>query len=309
MISIAFYNLENFFDTIDNQKTKDNDFTPKGIMHWIKKRYFNKAKRIGKTISKIGLKETGNSPVLIGLAEVENKRVLNDLINENYLKNKSYGFVHFDSADIRGMDVALLYDKERFELLETHHFPVELYNNRGEIYPSRDILYCKGNILNTTIHLFVNHWPSRREGDLETNQKRKLAALRLREQIDYIKYEENNPKIIVMGDFNTNPNDEIIERYLQYNDFVNPAKQKFLEKKGTTHYHKQWLMFDQILFSKNFIYDKIFHSFHIYKPKFLIIWKGKYKGFPFRTFRGKKYQNGYSDHFPVYSILKFQKKR
>ncbi len=305
MFSIAFYNLENFFDTYDDPDTMDDDYTPKGIMHWIKKRYFNKANKIGKVLRNIGLSETGHSPVLIGVCEVENRRVLNDIIHSKALKKKDYSFVHFESADIRGMDVALIYDQENFKMEESKVYPVELYNFKGESYKTRDILYVKGMLYGTPVHLFINHWPSRREGDMESDQKRKLASQILREQIDYIKYEEDDPRIILMGDFNADPLDENI-KYLIQNDFFNPAENFFRKKYGTTFHHKRALMYDQMMFTRVFKHLNSplkFNYFTIYKPGFLVTWKGKFKNLPFRTYLGRKYQNGYSDHFPVYSVM------
>jgi len=305
-LSIAFYNLENFFDTFDDPDTLDDDFTPKGIMHWIKKRYFNKANKIGKTIGRIGYKETGSAPAIVGLAEVENKRVLNDLTHTRALKKYHYRYIHFESKDLRGMDVALLYRPSVFEVLDTAVYPVELYNDRGEVYQSRDILYCKGKLCGEFIHLFINHWPSRREGELESEQKRKLAAMRLSEQLSYVKYEENSPKIILMGDFNTHPDDLHIKNEILSMGFISPAMHFLKKNKGTTVHRSQWLMFDQILFSDNFFKNRNtchYKDFKIYKPGFLSVWKGKFKGFPFRTYQGLQYQNGYSDHFPVYALL------
>ena len=305
MFSIVFYNLENFFDTFDDPNTLDDDYTPKGIMHWIKRRYFSKAGKIGKTFSKIGRKETGDFPVLIGVAEVENNRVLRDIIQSRALKKRAYNFVHYESADLRGMDVALIYDSKKFQLIESKKFPVELYNYEGESYKTRDILYCRGKIDEQIVHVFVNHWPSRREGDLESDQKRKIASDILRQQIDYIKYEEESPYVIVMGDFNTFPLDDSIKNVMQ-NDFFNPAIPFYKKEKGTTFHRKKALMYDQMLFTYNFKKPESplqFKYFSIYKPGFLVTWKGKFKNFPFRTYRGRKYQNGYSDHFPVYSII------
>ncbi len=305
MFTIAFYNLENFFDTIDDPLTMDDDYTPKGIMHWVKKRYFSKSAKIGKTISRIGKPETGKAPVIIGVAEIENKKVLKDIIHSRALKKYSYDIVHYESADLRGMDVGLIYNKKSFELSESKVFPVELYNNKGEAYKTRDILYCKGRLYKQDVHIFVNHWPSRREGDLESNQKRILASRILRQQIDYIKYEEENPYIIILGDFNANPTEKSIKNIIQ-NDFFNPAMSFFKKHKGSAFHHKTPLMYDQMMFTYNFTNPSSylrFKYFSIYKAGFLTTWKGKFKSLPFRTYIGRKYQNGYSDHFPVYSIL------
>jgi hypothetical protein len=304
--SIVFYNLENFFDTYDDPNTLDDDYTPQGIMHWIRKRYFSKAAKIGKVIRKTGIKETGRLPFLIGVAEVENKIVLRDIIHSRSLKNEKYDFVHYESSDKRGMDVALIYNTKYFSLTESQVFPVELFNHKGEAYKTRDILYCRGKINQQLIHVFINHWPSRREGELESNQKRRLAAQILREQIDFIKYEEDDPYIIVMGDFNTEPFDENI-RYVMQKDFFNPAESLAQKKRGSVFHHKKALMYDQMMFTNNFkgnISSLQFKYFDIYSPGFLTTWKGKFKHMPFRTYLGLKYQNGYSDHFPVYSIIR-----
>ena len=306
-LSIGFYNLENFFDTFDDPKTQDNPFTPKGFMHWISKRYFNKAKKIGYVISRLGYAETQKIPSLVGLGEVENKTVLNDLIKSKYLKNHDLGFVHFESEDRRGMDVALLYDKTQFELLESRAHPLTLYTNKGLAYKTRDILYCKGLLAGKEIHVLINHWPSRREGDLASSQKRRLASEKLREIINYIQYEEDNAMLIVMGDFNTDPTDKTIKTELIYSDFFNPSEKIFKEHSGSLSYHKKWHLFDQLIFSKNFskpiTQDLYFIKMSIFSPEYLKSWHGKVKGLPFRTYLGNKYKGGYSDHFPVYAIL------
>ncbi len=306
LISLAFYNLENFFDTKNDPHTDDDDFTPKGIMHWVKKRYFNKRNKIAKVISKIGVDETGNPPAVIGLAEIENNTVLHDLVSSKHLKKHNYKFVHFESADHRGIDVAMLYRSDIFELLESNKYPVELFNDEGKPYYTRDILYCKGKLAGEQVHLFFNHWPSRREGDIISDQKRYLAATRLREQIDYIKYEEPHSKIIIFGDFNTNPTDKTIKNTVLGQDFFNPAEKIFQQGKGSLSHDKEWMLFDQIMFTNNFKTGKnahLFKNFMIYNPRYLKVWKGKFKNLPFRTFLNRKYNNGYSDHFPVFCVL------
>ncbi len=304
--SLAFYNLENFFDTKNDPNTFDDAFTPKGIMHWVAKRYFNKSKKIGFVISRLGLEETDISPAFIGLGEVENKRVLKDLIQSKYLKKLPYDFVHYDSEDRRGMDVALLYRKDMVQVLESNTYPVILYKNDGTAYKSRDILYVKARLDKQIFHLFINHWPSRREGDRESDNKRLKAAQYLRELINYISYEEDNAKIVVLGDFNTDPDDQNIESELVHPDLFNPAKRTFQKGNGSLRHQKVWHLFDQIMLSRNFISGQAgfaFSSFNIFKPDYLKVWHGKYKNIPFRTYKGTKYQNGYSDHFPVYCVL------
>ncbi len=305
--SIGFYNLENFFDTVDDPKTLDNPFTPKGFMHWISKRYFNKAKKIGYVISQLGVEETQKIPALVGLGEVENKTVLNDLIKSKYLRKHNLDFVHFESADRRGMDVALLYDKKQFELLESKPHPLTLYTNKGKPYKTRDILYCRGLLANEEMHILINHWPSRREGDIASSHKRRLASEQLREIINYIQYEEDNAKIIVMGDFNTDPNDESLKNEVVYKDFFNPSEKLFKQHLGSLNHQKKWHLFDQLIFSGNFHSPNnqkfFFNEMKIFAPEYLKNWHGKAKGLPFRTYKGNSYQGGYSDHFPVYATL------
>ncbi len=302
-ISLAFYNLENFFDTYDDPNTADDAFTPKGFMHWIKKRFENKAKKIAFTISQIGVTETGMPPVIIGLAEVENKRVIKNIIKRRDLKKFHYGFVHFESSDRRGMDVALLYRKDSVQILDAQTYPLTLYNNEGDPYNTRDILYVKARFLDDIFHLLINHWPSRREGDFESDFKRYRAAEKLSEIIDHIYYEQPGAKFILMGDFNTDPDDENLKIFNKR--FFNPSEEVFQKHQGSLNHQKKWHLFDQILFSRNFLKKgTAFKSFHIFKPDFLKVWHGKRKNQPFRTYQGRTYQAGYSDHFPVYAIIK-----
>ena len=304
--AIGFYNLENFFDTYDNPLTADNPFTPKGIMRWIKKRFQRKSKKIAYTIGQIGWEETGMPPVLLGLAEVENKRVLKNIIKNRHLKSFRYGFVHFESGDRRGIDVALLYRKDFVKLLETETHPLILRDNKGKVYNSRDILYAKIQLYNEIWHLFINHWPSRREGSFESDFKRYEAAGKLSELIDYVYYEQPDAKFIIMGDFNTNPDDKHILEFVNRRHLLHLAITLYKCHKGSLVHRGNWYLFDQIMFSQNFQSGTGFQlkEFKIFNPDFLKVWHGKYKNQPFRTYKGTQYQGGFSDHFPVYAILK-----
>ncbi len=302
-ISIAFYNLENFFDTYDDPHTNDDAFTPKGLMHWIKKRFNNKSKKIARSLRQIGYKETQEPPVLIGLAEVENKRVIKAILNRRSLKNYDYDYIHFESADKRGMDVALLYRKSYINIIESKVYPVILYNDQGEAYPTRDILYVQLNFFGETMHVYVNHWPSRREGDMESDIKRHQAVNELEKIIDYVYYENPEAKFIVMGDFNTDPDDPYLKSLSKR--LFNPALKIYNQNKGTLSHHYQWHLFDQIMLSHNFKSDHNLHyiDFKIFNPSFLKKHRGKDKGKPFRSYKGRHYLGGYSDHFPVYVLL------
>lgn len=307
LFTVAFYNLENLFDTYDDALTNDNDFLPDSVKHWTPKRYQNKLRKLGYAISNIGKEETGNPPALIGLAEVENNLVLDDLLNSEHLADKPYDYVHFDSPDERGIDVALIYDTTVFEVEVSEVFPVHIYDDDGSIDYTRDILLVKG-ILNTEhVHIMVNHWPSRHDGELITEPKRLLAAEKASEIIQSIKLENPEAKIIIMGDFNDDPFSNSIKRLMQSNDLYNPMTTLLSDDSGTTRHYNEWNLFDQIIFSTNFFETSqgklSYNGAALYDEDFLKQYRGPFKGAPFRTYVGKKYKGGYSDHFPVYIIL------
>ena len=306
--SIAFYNVENLFDTIDDPNTLDDDFLPNSIRQWTPKRYEKKIYKLGTAISNIGFQQTGRAPIVVGLAEVENLQVVQDLVNSKHLKNKNYGIVHYDSPDERGIDVALIYQKEFFEVVYKESIPLYVENYEGERDFTRDILHVSGILNGEQIHIIVNHWPSRRDGAELTQYKRLAAAQKNREIINKIKEEYGEEsKIIIMGDFNDDPLSKSIQTLISA-DFYNPMQKLLTHTKGSLAYRGAWNLFDQIIFSNSFHkYEKGKHSFanaRIFDDNFIKIYKGRYKGNPFRTFVGKNYKGGYSDHFPVYARLK-----
>ena len=306
--TIAFYNLENLFDTTDDPNTLDNDFTPNGRKNWNHKRYKRKIKKLGNVIEQLGTDKSYHSPAIVGVVEVENQTVLQDLINTNSLKKHHYGIVHYDSPDERGIDVALLYKKELFNVLHSETFPLYLKAKNGERDYTRDILWVKGNLNGELINIIVNHWPSRRSGHNSTEDKRIKAAQLVLTIIKKINVETENSKIIIMGDFNDDPSNISIKKYLVNDTFYNPMEHLLNTGSGTLNYKKTWHLFDQIIFSKNFFnVENKKHTFKyakVFDKHFLKEWKGKYKGNPFRTYIGKWYQGGFSDHFPVYAYLK-----
>jgi len=306
--TIAFYNLENLFDTKDDPDTLDDDFTPKGRKNWYYKRYKRKLKKLGRVMVQLGKERSFHTPAIIGVVEVENEDVLVDLVNTNNLKNENYGIVHYDSPDERGIDVALLYKKELFEVVHSETFPLYLNDENGGRDYTRDVLLVKGNLNGELVHILVNHWPSRRSGEDFTEAKR-IEAAKLVTNITYkINSETDDAKIIIMGDFNDDPTSTSIKKHLVNDTFYNPMERLINTGEGTLSYKRTWHLFDQIIFSKNFISVKENkHSFkyaEVFDKHFLKEWKGKYKGNPFRTYIGKWYQGGFSDHFPVYVYLK-----
>ncbi len=319
--TIAFYNLENLFDTKNDPETLDDGFTETGDLHWTQKRFDKKVLNLGKTISQLGYEETNHPPIIIGVAEIENKYVLEQLVHSEFLKNKNYGFIQYDSPDERGIDTALIYRRDFFEVIHSENFPLLLNNPNGERDYTRDILYVKGKIATSAlaytepveglgnreeIHILVNHWPSRHDGTDTTNYKRILAAERNKEIIKTITTVDANAQIIIMGDFNDNPNNDG-PTLLAGTDFYNPMKTLLTKYEGSVTYKNAWNLFDQMFISNNFLDQKTnklqYDISKIYNVSYLEERNGKYRGNPLRTFFGTKYLGGNSDHFPIYSIF------
>ena len=306
LYTIAFYNVENLFDIANNPKTLDDDFTPLGRNKWNIKRYNRKLDKMSTVISQIGLQESGYVPAIIGLAEVENRKVVDDLINRKDLRDHDYGIVHFNSPDERGVDVSLLYRKSIFELLHAENKTLFLKNEEGERDFTRDVLLVRGKLKGELIHILVNHWPSRRSGSDKTEVKRIKAAQLVSEIISNIKAEFEEARIIIMGDFNDNPTNVSVQEHLLNDDLYNPFQSIYQQGRGTLNHNGEWHLFDQIIISQNFMKKPpfIFKEASIFDKNFLKEWKGKRKGNPFRTYIGKWHQGGYSDHLPVYMQLK-----
>lgn len=306
--TIAFYNTENLFDVFVDDKTNDNDFLPKSAKNWTKQRYERKIYKLGSVISKIGFETTRKPPVIVGLAEVENDAVLQDLIQSDDLKNHPYGFIHYDSLDERGIDVALLYNKDEFVVEHSKAFPIHIEEASGKTDYTRDILLVTGYLNGEKIHLLVNHWPSRHEGKDETDYKRLIAEMRLTEIISRLKNDNGDAQIIVLGDFNDNPNSQSILNLKKNNGLFNTMESVWSYSRGSVNHNFAWILFDQILLTPNFLEEGIgpfkFLKAEIFDEKFLTQYDGKFKGQPYRTYVGKKYKGGFSDHFPVYIQVK-----
>jgi len=306
--TVAFYNIENLFDTLNDPNSDDDDFLPTSKKRWTKKRYYNKLRKIGSVISKIGNDDSHEAPIIVGLAEVENKLVISDLINSKNLRDEGYKYVHYNSSDERGIDVALLYKDNVFKVEDSDTFSVYLETDEGLRDYTRDILLVQGNLNGENVSIIVNHWSSRREGEKETEHKRIAAAEKVNSIINTLKEDSPNMKIIVMGDFNDNPDNESIELLEKESRLFNPFKTVWSRDVGSLNYNFQWNLFDQILFSTNFFDSEnsslSFEEADVFDVKSLTQYHGKYQGQPFRTYVGKKYKGGYSDHFPVFIILK-----
>lgn len=316
--TIAFYNVENLFDPFDDPDTADDDYTPMGKNHYTDTDYFEKIKLTAKVLSEIGSDLNDQGPFLIGLAEVENFSVLNDLIHTKPLADEHYQIIHKDSPDHRGIDVALIYQQSLFQPLLNEFIEVRIWNDKGQRLFTRDILYVYGIYENQDLHLFINHWPSRRGGAARSEPKRIKAAYQIKQKTDEILIEDPLARIVIMGDFNDDPVDKsIADGLLRITEternagtrFVNPMSDMFRKGANTLVYRDGINLFDQIIISDNFLRNKtgegdyFYYRAGIYNPPFLISNHGKYKGYPLRSFSNNKFRSGYSDHFPVYIEL------
>jgi predicted extracellular nuclease len=315
-LTIVFYNVENLFDIYNDPKTNDDEFTPESPKQWNEEKYKKKITDLAKVLSSINEKEL---PSLICLAEVENQKVLEDLVVTSKLKKGKFGIVHYDSKDERGIDVALLYKKDEIELLDSKAIPVVFGFDVEDV--TRDILYVKCRIKGDEIyHLFINHWPSRTPNEQDSEIKRITAAVTLRKEVDNILNFENNARIIIMGDFNDEPTNKSVLQILgagnkrknfNYRDLYNMMYDLHnISNEGSITYKDSWQMFDQIIVSPS-LFDKArgyyltFTDGKVYKDESLLF-KNPQTGFasPNKSYIGDTYYGGVSDHLPVYVILK-----
>jgi endonuclease/exonuclease/phosphatase family metal-dependent hydrolase len=304
--AFAFYNLENLFDTKNDPDILDDDFTPTSSKKWNEKRLQKKIQDLGKIIEQIGCEETSYPPVIVGVSEVENAAVLSELVASEYLKNKGYDFIHFDSPDERGIDTAMLYRTKYFTVTHSEAITLHLVNEDGVRDYTRDILHIEGDLEKEKVHILINHWPSRRAGNQKTSKKRIAAAEKNKTIIAKIQEENPDAKVIVMGDFNDNPQNESVQ-HLVGNTLYNPMELLHTQVSGSLSYKGDWNLFDQILFSNNFLQQHgntfRFKRAQIFDPDSLKDYYGASKGTPFRTYVGRKYIGGFSDHFPVYATF------
>ena len=242
--ALVFYNVENLFDTIDDPIINDNEFLPNAKKHWSTRKYKRKLKNIASVIHRIH-SDTNHIPFIVGLAEVENRSVLQDLINQDELRDYNFDYVHFDSRDARGIDVSLLFNKSLFEIVLSKTFPIDIQQNDLS-EPTRDILCVKGLFHNNPIHVLVNHWPSRREGVKETAFKRLHLSQKLNSIVKTIYEEDSKANIIVMGDFNDNPRNDSLQNLVLNNNLFNPFTKLWSWNSGTLIHKRKWYLFDQI---------------------------------------------------------------
>jgi len=313
-IRLMFYNVENLFDTFNDSLINDEEFLPFGAKHWNKDKFRKKINRIYKVIMNVGEWEP---PALIGLCEIENRFVLDELISKTPLAKYNYHIIHQESPDLRGIDVALLYRKEKFtpDLFKAIH--INLNNSRKR---TRDILYVRGKLADAGIvHIFINHWPSRYGGQMASEPNRIFLANRLRNLTDSLFNEYKNPNIIITGDFNDGPKSksliEVLNAKIDLRNFQDEnlynLSSRFTRNNtiGSYKYKGRWEVLDQFIISGNMFEksNKIFTSnngYNIFTRPYLLEDDKSYLGKrPFRTYLGPVYHNGFSDHLPVYLDL------
>lgn len=306
---VAFYNVENLFDTLNTKGSRDGEYTPTSELKWDTKKYLLKIEKTAKVIRAI---DSTNLPAIIGLCEIENRLVLEDLIRNHQLRDAGYAIVHHESPDERGIDVALLYRTKFFTVITDKAFKVKSPQNQRD--RTRDLLYVKGvTATRDTLHVLVDHWASRMGGEEKSIHKRKNSARFVKKVTDSIFSTNPNSNIIFMGDLNDNPNDSSLTVVLKAKMPVQNPKSdilynlslmNFANGEGTLYY-KSWDLFDQMIVSGNILAGKTTQKLkpvemHIFKPDWLLFKKRNGLKVPNRTGGGKNYSGGYSDHLPVY---------
>ena len=295
-----------------------DEFTTKSAKNWDSKKYKQKIANEAKVISELGAQYTKTAPAIVGLIEVENRQVIEDLIKHPLLAKYDYGIIHYNSFDARGIDVALIYQKRRFTPTNSLKKEIKIFNDEGKRSYTRNILVATGFLDNEKIAVFMNHWPSRSGGEAASLPKRNAAAAVLKQQMDSIRLKDPSTKLFAMGDFNDDPVSSSLKNHLKaalspkdlsaetpYLNLMYP-----LYKRGVASlaYQDAPNLFDQIIVSGNVISDEVGKGYSVYKaeifaPPYLINKEGNFKGYPFRSWNGDTFTGGYRDHFPAFVVL------
>lgn len=313
---VGFYNLENLFDTEDDTTINDEEWLPTSSKLYTPEVYQDKLRNLSHILSLLGKEDTPDGIAVLGVAEVENRRVLEDLCAMPKIKDRNYKVVHYDSPDQRGIDVGLLYNPTYFKVLESGSLNVPLKNADGTPYATRDVLWVYGLFNGEPMHFFVNHWPSRRGGEEASAPGRALAAGVAKAKMDSIISIHPDAKIMLMGDLNDDPLSPSVLNVinakgdidkLNPGELYNPWTNYYKKGIGTLAYNDAWNLFDQIVLTQPFLKKEqkgfFFQKAVIFNRPFMVQKSGRYRGYPLRTFDYDIYMKGYSDHFPVYVVL------
>ena len=307
-VRVAFYNVENLFDTVDDPKTHDEEFTPTSKKQYTEARYAEKLDRLGEVIGRMAF------PALIGLAEVENRAVLEALLKTDRFNGQQYGIEHFDSPDFRGIDVALLYRKDLFKPKGAKVLPINFPANIVEDYTTRDVLMVEGQLAGDNVHVIVNHWPSRRGGLAASEPKRTYVAAQVRRAVDSISLAQPDAQFIIMGDFNDEPDNRSVMSVLgaqltregkMENVLFNTVAEQDKRGEGSYNYRGNWNMLDQIILSGNFLDNEGLRYLRseVFQHPSMLFDHPKNGLTPNRSYGGPNYYGGYSDHLPVFIEL------
>ncbi|MGM0479464.1 MAG: hypothetical protein ACQERC_09585 [Bacteroidota bacterium] len=306
--TIVFYNVENLFDTIDAPDRDDAAFLPSSEKQWNSKRYAKKLEKLSEVLASIDQK----NPMLIGLAEIENRFVVHELLQTGKLNNTTYRVAHFESPDQRGIDVALAFDHKRFHVV--HKEAIEVRIPEEPNFKTRDILYTKGVTKDSSIlHVFVNHWSSRHGGQAESEYKRMRAAKMVKHKVDSIQSNNTGAAILIMGDFNDYPTNRSVKEVLQAGSsisespLVNLLWEQHADGRGTHNYRGEWEALDQMIVSRPLLQEKglylLNHRANILDDDQFLYTKDDGTQTPNRTYGGPNYFGGYSDHLAIYTFL------
>jgi hypothetical protein len=310
---IGFWNVENLYDTINDRRKDDDDFTPAGQNAWTGTRYWTKIDRLAEVIALLGTEYEDDGLALLGLCEIENKQVLADLVNSPRLKKRGFQFVHIDGPDARGVDPALLYNPGHFKITGAKAFHLKVATDT--MYATRDILLVTGLLTGEPLAVLVNHWPSRRGGERQSRPNRIAAAKLTRKIADSIGQTDPAVKIVIMGDLNDDPTGESVKKHIGtfpdasrpvVSAYFNPMEKPYKQGVGTLAWRDSWNLFDQVLLNRAWLQGAPgwrYRQVIIFDKTFLKTEFGNFSGYPFRTYSGGVYTAGYSDHFPVYIII------
>ena len=311
--AIAFYNLENFFDTINNPNKLDDDFTPNGPYANSSAVFNKKVENLSTVIALLGMDKSSDGIAFLGCAEVENETVLKALVNSPKLRDRHYKFVIFDGPDERGINCGFIYNPKLFKVLEAKSLTVNL--GIGE-RPTRDVLYVTGKLNGEIVHVFVNHWPSRSGGESASRPKRNLAAAVSKKVIDSLMKVDPMTKVVVMGDLNDDPTNESVAKILaakgnvkdvKSGELFNPWVSFYKKGLGTMAYQDSWSLFDQVMISYGFVANAgsgaHYKEAEVFNRNFMVEKDGQYKGYPKRSYTNSTWNDGYSDHFPAVVFL------
>lgn len=316
IVCVGFYNLENLFDTVDDPEKNDEDFLPTGSYGWDSTKYSNKLHNLSRVIDDLGTDVSPDGVAVLGVSEIENRKVLEDLVAMPDIADRDYQIVHYDSPDARGIDVGLLYQEKYFKL--TNSVSYRLTFEDAPDYFTRDQLVVTGLMDGEPVSIIVGHWPSRRGGQQASAPRRNQAAMLGRRIIDSLLTENPAAKIILMGDLNDDPINESVTTYIrargklkkmESGDMYNTMYDHYKAGNGTLAWNDAWNLFDQLIISEALTSTDaskgfVFHKSVVYNKEYLKQQDGNYKGYPLRTHAAGQYLNGYSDHFPVYMVLK-----